>query len=108
MVPTMSGRSRAPRGKGPARRGRSRDLSAATTCADEQSRGQMRAGTCSSVTSSFRQPLPSRGPRALRFGQNQPAGCGIVVENLGVAAPVDGGLQLPLRVGFAEVLVEYV
>ena len=33
---------------------------------------------------------------------------GIEVEELGVAAPVDGGLQLALRLVFAELLVEHV
>src|SRR3984957_19420009 len=41
-----------------------------------------------------------------RFGLKQPAFLAIVVENLGVAAPVDRGLELALHFVFGKVLVE--
>ena len=40
------------------------------------------------------------------LGEDQPVRCAIEVENLGVAAPVHGGFELPLHFILAEVLVE--
>src|SRR5580693_1691083 len=42
------------------------------------------------------------------LGERQFAGGGVVIENLGVAAPLDGGFELPLRFFFAELLVDEV
>src|ERR1700722_19458536 len=44
----------------------------------------------------------------LRLGQDEAAARGVEVEELGVAAPVDGGLNLPLAFVGAELLVEHV
>src|SRR5271155_3315600 len=42
------------------------------------------------------------------LGERQLAGGGIIIKEFGVAAPLDGGLQLTARFVFAEMLVEQV
>ena len=42
------------------------------------------------------------------LGQDEASGFGVVVENLGVASPVHGGIELALDFVVAEVLVENV
>ena len=42
------------------------------------------------------------------FGIDEAAAAGVEVEQLGVAAPVDGGFKLALRLLLAELLVEHV
>ena len=44
----------------------------------------------------------------LDFRQNEATASGVEVEELGVAAPVDGGFELALCLFFAELLVEQV
>src|ERR1700730_10142912 len=46
------------------------------------------------------------GTRRSGLGERQLAGGGVIIEKLGVAPPLDGGLQLALRLVFAEVLVD--
>src|ERR1700722_16171125 len=48
------------------------------------------------------------GTGRLSLGQRQFAGGGIVIENFGVAAPLNGGFELTLRFVLAEVLVDEV
>src|SRR4029077_15430928 len=50
----------------------------------------------------------SAGTRRSGLGEGQFAGSGVVIKNLGVASPLDGGLELAARLSLAEMLVDEV
>src|SRR5580704_17674286 len=50
----------------------------------------------------------SAGTGRSGLGEGQLAGGGIVIENLGIASPLDGGFELAAGLVFAEMLVKQV
>src|SRR6266850_1666090 len=50
----------------------------------------------------------SDGTRGSHLGESQLAGCGVVIENFGVAPPLNGGFKLAAGLVLAEMFVEEV
>ncbi len=72
--------------------------------------GQVRTVTSerANVRCSFTRLAPGAASSSNGVGHHKAAARGVEVEQLRIAAPVDGGLHLALRFFFAELLVEHV